>query len=57
MTRRDFFAPGGGLASAHAGYEHRLGQEEMAGAVAEVLDRGGTLMVEAGTGTERRLPI
>jgi ATP-dependent DNA helicase DinG len=51
MDRGGFFAPGGGLASAHAGYEHRPGQEAMARAVANVLDHGGTLMVEAGTGT------
>ncbi|HZN53899.1 MAG TPA: ATP-dependent DNA helicase [Candidatus Polarisedimenticolaceae bacterium] len=51
MRRRDFFAPGGGLASAHPGYEHRPGQGDMARAVARVLDEGGTLMVEAGTGT------
>jgi ATP-dependent DNA helicase DinG len=51
MARGEFFAPGGGLASAHAGYEHRPGQEAMARAVADVLDHGGTLMVEAGTGT------
>ena len=51
MDRGTFFAPGGGLASAHPGYEHRPGQEEMSHAVAQVLDTGGTLMVEAGTGT------
>jgi len=51
MDRGTFFAPGGGLDSAHAAYEHRPGQEEMAQAVANVLDQGGTLMVEAGTGT------
>jgi ATP-dependent DNA helicase DinG len=51
MDRGGFFAPGGGLHEAHAGYEHRPGQEEMAQAVAKVLDQGGTLMVEAGTGT------
>jgi len=46
-----FFAPGGGLEAAHGGYEHRPGQEEMAKAVARVLAGGGSLMVEAGTGT------
>jgi ATP-dependent DNA helicase DinG len=51
MARGGFFAPGGGLESAHAGYEHRPGQEDMAAAVARVLEHGGTLMVEAGTGT------
>jgi ATP-dependent DNA helicase DinG len=51
MDRGTFFAPGGGLETAHTGYEHRPGQEEMSHAVARVLDQGGTLMVEAGTGT------
>jgi ATP-dependent DNA helicase DinG len=51
MARNRFFAPGGGLEAAHAAYEHRPGQEEMAQAVARVLEHGGTLMVEAGTGT------
>jgi ATP-dependent DNA helicase DinG len=51
----NFFAPGGRLASAHPGYEHRPGQEEMAGAVAATLERGGSLMVEAGTGTGKTL--
>jgi ATP-dependent DNA helicase DinG len=51
MRREDFFAPGGGLESAHPGYEHRPGQVEMAEAVARVLETGGTLMAEAGTGT------
>ena len=51
MDRRGFFAPGGGLESAHAGYEHRPGQEDMASAITRVLRDGGTLMVEAGTGT------
>ena len=51
MDRGTFFAPGGGLHTAHPGYEHRPGQEEMSHAVARVLDQGGTLMVEAGTGT------
>jgi ATP-dependent DNA helicase DinG len=51
MDRSSFFTPGGGLESAHAAYEHRPGQEAMAQAVANVLDQGGRLMVEAGTGT------
>ncbi len=55
MERSSFFAPGGGLESAHEGYEHRPGQEEMAQAVASLLERGGTLMVEAGTGTGKTL--
>jgi ATP-dependent DNA helicase DinG len=51
MDRGEFFGPGGGLAGAHPAYEHRPGQEEMARAVSRVLADGGTLMVEAGTGT------
>jgi ATP-dependent DNA helicase DinG len=47
----EFFAPGGGLDAAHPAYEHRPGQVEMAEAVGRVLNDGGTLMVEAGTGT------
>jgi ATP-dependent DNA helicase DinG len=52
---REFFEPGGGLSRAHAGYEHRPGQLEMALAVDRVLDEGGILMVEAGTGTGKTL--
>lgn len=51
MGEGGLFAPGGGLASAHPQYEHRPGQAEMADAVERVLSSGGTLMVEAGTGT------
>jgi ATP-dependent DNA helicase DinG len=51
MRREDFFAPGGGLQAAHPAYEHRPGQADMARAVTRVLEGGGTLMVEAGTGT------
>lgn len=55
MAQDGFFAPGGGLEAAHKGFEHRPGQEEMAQAVARVLAQGGTLMVEAGTGTGKTL--
>jgi ATP-dependent DNA helicase DinG len=51
----EFFAPDGTLARAHPAYEHRPGQRAMAQAVARVLDRGGTLVVEAGTGTGKTL--
>jgi ATP-dependent DNA helicase DinG len=50
-----FFGPGGSLARAHPAYEHRPGQEQMARAVARTLERGGSLMVEAGTGTGKTL--
>ncbi len=45
----------GPIAGALAHYEHRPGQIEMAGAVGEVLDGGGVLMVEAGTGVGKSL--
>jgi len=51
----DFFAPGGSLARAHPAYEHRAGQQEMARTVGRVLETGGTLMIEAGTGTGKTL--
>ncbi len=51
MQPSRFFGPNGGLSTAHGAYEHRPGQEDMARAVAGTLDRGGSLMIEAGTGT------
>ncbi len=45
-----FLRPGGALAEAIPGFEHREGQVEMAVRVEETLRRGGALMVEAGTG-------
>jgi len=51
----EFFEPGGPLALAHGAYEFRSGQQQMAQAVARVLGDGGTLMVEAGTGTGKTL--
>jgi ATP-dependent DNA helicase DinG len=45
----------GALARAVDGYEPREGQRAMAEAVAAVLDSGGTLLVEAGTGTGKTL--
>jgi ATP-dependent DNA helicase DinG len=50
-----FFGPGGLLARAHAAYEHRPGQLEMARAVTRTLETGGLLMIEAGTGTGKTL--
>jgi ATP-dependent DNA helicase DinG len=49
------FAPGGGVARAVEGYERREGQVEMAAAVADVIENGGTLIAEAGTGTGKTL--
>ncbi|MDT0498313.1 ATP-dependent DNA helicase [Algiphilus sp. W345] len=45
------FAEAGALAAAIEGFSARPAQVAMAGAVARTLDRGGTLVVEAGTGT------
>jgi ATP-dependent DNA helicase DinG len=49
------FSEGGALARAVEGYEPREGQRAMADAVASVLESGGTLLVEAGTGTGKTL--
>ncbi len=46
--------PGGRLAE-RPGYEYREAQEQMARAVAQSLDRGGRLLVEAGTGVGKTL--
>jgi ATP-dependent DNA helicase DinG len=52
---RAAFAPGGVLVRAVEGYEPREGQRAMAEAVAAVLEAGGTLLVEAGTGTGKTI--
>lgn len=44
------FAEDGPLAIAQARFQPRAGQAAMAAAVAETIDRGGALVVEAGTG-------
>jgi ATP-dependent DNA helicase DinG len=49
------FAPGGPLARSMPGFEPRAGQVTMAGAVARLLDEGGVLLAEAGTGTGKTL--
>jgi ATP-dependent DNA helicase DinG len=49
------FAPGGPLARTLAAFEPRDGQRRMAGAVADTLESGGVLLVEAGTGTGKTL--
>lgn len=48
-------APGGALSRVVPGYEHRPQQEAMARAVATAFNRGGELMVEAGTGTGKSI--
>ena len=49
------FADDGPLARAVDGYEPREGQRAMAAAVADIIERGGTLVAEAGTGTGKTL--
>jgi ATP-dependent DNA helicase DinG len=49
------FSDAGALARAVEGYEPRAGQRAMAEAVASVIESGGTLLVEAGTGTGKTL--
>lgn len=45
----------GPLAAAFEGYEHREEQLQMLRAVAQIMERGGRLVVEAGTGTGKSL--
>jgi ATP-dependent DNA helicase DinG len=49
------FSEAGPLATALNGFEPRDGQRQMAAAVAGALERGGTLLAEAGTGTGKTL--
>jgi ATP-dependent DNA helicase DinG len=51
----DFFAPGGPLARVMPGYEERPAQRRLSEAVADVLEHGGLLLAEAGTGTGKTL--
>jgi ATP-dependent DNA helicase DinG len=51
----EVFAPGGVLASEIPDFEPRAGQLTMALAVASVLEHGGTLLAEAGTGTGKTI--
>jgi len=50
-----FFSDSGPLATSLTGFEPRNGQRQMAVAVAGVLEHGGTLLAEAGTGTGKTL--
>jgi ATP-dependent DNA helicase DinG len=52
---RQVFVDGGTLAQAIPAFETRAGQQQMAVAVAATLAEGGTLLVEAGTGTGKTL--
>jgi ATP-dependent DNA helicase DinG len=49
------FSPDGALAPAWPGFEPREGQRLMAQAVADMLETGGTILAEAGTGTGKTL--
>jgi ATP-dependent DNA helicase DinG len=49
------FSEAGPLAAALSGFEPRDGQRQMAAAVAGAIERGGTLLAEAGTGTGKTL--
>lgn len=51
----ELLGPSGPLAGRMDGYEYRDAQVQMARAVAQTLDRGGRLMVEAGTGVGKSL--
>jgi ATP-dependent DNA helicase DinG len=51
----DSFSESGALARVVDGYEPRDGQRRMAAAVADVIQHGGTLLSEAGTGTGKTL--
>jgi ATP-dependent DNA helicase DinG len=52
---RQVFDADGSLAQAIPAFEPRAGQQQMAAAVAAVFADGGTLLVEAGTGTGKTL--
>jgi ATP-dependent DNA helicase DinG len=54
-TVSTFFAPRGPLARAFPGYEQRPAQARLAAAAARVLEDGGLLLAEAGTGTGKTL--
>jgi ATP-dependent DNA helicase DinG len=55
MTAEELFSPEGPLAREYADYEFRPQQARMAGAVLATLERGGGLVVEAGTGVGKSL--
>jgi ATP-dependent DNA helicase DinG len=55
MDLAALFGPEGALARARSGWEPRPPQEAMAGAVWQSLERGGDLVVEAGTGVGKSL--
>jgi ATP-dependent DNA helicase DinG len=54
-TLAGFFGRGGRLSRALEGYEERPAQQQLCEAVASVLQEGGILLAEAGTGTGKTL--
>lgn len=55
LPAASFFAKNGPLARVLAGYEERPAQRKLSEAVGDVLDAGGLLLAEAGTGTGKTL--
>jgi ATP-dependent DNA helicase DinG len=55
VSPADFFSRGGPLARVLPGFEERSAQRKLSEAVADVLDAGGLLLAEAGTGTGKTL--
>jgi ATP-dependent DNA helicase DinG len=55
LSIEEVFSDTGPLATALPGFEPRHGQRQMASSVAGVIERGGTLLAEAGTGTGKTL--
>jgi len=55
MTAEELFAPDGPLAGEASGYEFRPQQARMAAAIAQTLEQGGSVVVEAGTGVGKSL--
>jgi ATP-dependent DNA helicase DinG len=55
LSIESIFSEDGPLAATLPGFEPRNGQQKMAMAVAGAIERGGTLLAEAGTGTGKTL--
>jgi len=55
VSAAPFFGPGGALSRALPGYEERPSQQALSDAVGRVLQDGGLLLAEAGTGTGKTL--
>ena len=57
LLNNDYFAENGLLAKAIPGFAPRQAQVHMAEAVSKAIETAGRLLVEAGTGTGKTLPI